>query len=238
MKILNILLLLLFVATAANSYDGMGAAFNVLSTFSKVNSGRTYSTANTANTTHTTQGSGGLYIGAVSSFRSSSKYKDIVGSGRYDELIIGFYAKDSGKSINGGRLYMSFYYNDKQSNERGYAYGFEVDKKLMENIPLYLTMGAEFGDGYQHVGDSERTTNDRPIKMVSNIRTDSLTGLIGLSYPITEHFVVDLTYTPSLVQHKVRYRYSDSYSDPWQRTVERHLYEFVNGVRFGASFRF
>jgi opacity protein-like surface antigen len=236
MKFIKILLLLVFAVTAANSYNGIDVAFNIMEILSKMAPGRTYYTDNATNATYVTQKNNvGLYISAASSFRGSNKYKSIVGSGRYDELIIGIYSEDIETKMNGARLYMSFYYNDKQSNERGYAYGFEVDTRLMENIPFYLTTGVEYGQGRQHIGDSERSNNDRPIEMMSDTKVSSLTGLLGLSYHITEHFAVDLIYTPSFVEHHVKYRYLDRSE---QRTTKRHLGEFVNGVRFGASFRF
>jgi opacity protein-like surface antigen len=217
MKLLKISLLLLFAATAAFADD----------TFAD-------------DTTNTTKRDAGLYIGASSTMATSNDktirgdnqpLEEILGKGGfYNELQIGTYKAAANDGI-GGKFYIDIYQNIEQNKEYGVGFGIELEKRLIDDIPLNLLAGFEMGYGWQLADD--RDTSEGRIKFLWSTQVDHYSFRLGLSYDVAKHLSIDLSYALRLGKYKYSYEYVDTHKHVSQSTST-----VSNGVRLGVDLRF
>jgi opacity protein-like surface antigen len=222
MKFVKILLLLVFAVTVAFA-DGTF----IEGTFS-------------GDTTNTTRKKTDLYIG-ISSTRATSNDKTIRGDnkpmkeilgggGFYNELQIGIYSMATNDGA-GMKLYGSIYQNSEKNREIGAGFGIEVEKRLIDDIPLNLLMGFARVYGWQTAFD--RDTPEGRIEFGIDNKVKHYLFHLGLSCDVAKHLALDLTYTLRLSDYKYSYKYVDTHRKVSQTTGAAN-----SGVRFGLGFRF
>jgi len=222
MKFVKILLLLVFAVTVAFA-DG---AF-IEGTFS-------------TDTINAAQKKTDLYIG-ISSTRATSNDKTIRGDnkpmkeilgggGFYNELQIGMYGAATNDDA-GVKLYASIYQNSEKNREIGAGLGVEVEKRLIDDIPLNLLVGFARMYGWQTAFD--RDTSEGRIDFILSNKVKHYLFHLGFSYDVVKNLSLDLTYTLRLSDYKYSYEYVDTHRKVSQTTGAAN-----SGIRLGLGFRF